>query len=222
MEWFAHFLVPIGLGLLGFIEPCTIGGHVAFLSSLAGQPKAHRLMSLAVFTATRTIAFGAIGIVVSLIGLLFVGGQQAFWLVFGLAYTALGALYIAGKAKYFMRGIVLPAAGEAQRSAVILGLILGVNIPACAAPLLFAVAGSAVGARTFLLGFMTLALFGLALSAPLFVVAMAPKISNVVQALGSSSRRTHQIIGSILVLVGVWSMWFGLYVDPADWQLQQQ
>lgn len=222
MEWFAHFVVPLGLGLLGFIEPCSIGGHVAFLSSLSNQTKSRRLMSLALFTAARTIAFGAIGAAVALIGLLFVSGQKAFWLLFGLAYAALGVAYLTGKAKYLMRGITLPAPGHEQRSSLVLGLILGVNIPACAAPLLFAVAGGAIGAGTFLLGFTTLAVFGLALSAPLFVVALTPGISNVVLAMGSPSRRTHLIIGGILVVVGTWSMWFGLFVDPADWQLQQR
>lgn len=27
-------LLPVGLGLLGFIEPCTIGGHLLFLLPL--------------------------------------------------------------------------------------------------------------------------------------------------------------------------------------------
>jgi len=221
VEWFAHLLVPLGLGLLGFIEPCTVGGHIAFLSSLADQTKARKLASLAVFTVARTIIFGAIGSVVSLVGLLFVSGQKTFWFVFGLAYIALGAVYLAGRAKH-LRGIDVSTDHHSKRSALVLGLILGLNVPACAAPLLFAVAGSAVGAGTISRGFATMALFGLALSAPLFVVALAPKISNVIRALGSHSRRTHWIIGSILVLVGVWSLWFGLFVDPADWQLQQQ
>jgi cytochrome c-type biogenesis protein len=222
VEWFAHFLVPLALGLLGFIEPCSIGGHLAFLSSLAGQSTTRRLTSLAVFTAARTTIFGALGIVVSLVGLLFVDGQKIFWFLFGLAYIVLGAVYLAGKAVHLMRGIGFAADSSSRSNSLVLGLILGLNVPACAAPLLFAVAGSAVGASTFLLGFTTLAVFGLALSAPLFVVALAPGISNVVLALGAHSRRTQLTIGGVLVLVGVWAALFGLFVDPADWQLQQK
>jgi len=29
----ATILLPIGLGLLGFIEPCTIGAHLIYLRS---------------------------------------------------------------------------------------------------------------------------------------------------------------------------------------------
>ena len=220
MEWFAHFMLPLGLGLFGFIEPCSIGGHIAFLGALSDQPKSRQLASLAVFTAARTIVFGVIGIAVSFIGLLFVGGQKTFWILFGVAYIALGVLYLSGKSQLFMRILALPSRSSSQRSAIVFGLILGVNIPACAAPLLFAVAGSAAGANSLLLGFTTLAVFGFALSAPLFAVAFTPKVSNVIPLLGSTSRRLHLAIGGILVLVGVWSVWFGLFVNPADWQLQ--
>lgn len=217
MELIAHVLLPLGLGLLGFVEPCSVGGHIAFLGSLAGQSAGRRLASLAAFTAARTVVAGAIGVLVSLIGVLFVVGQKTFWFAFGVAYVALGALYLAGKAKLLMRGIVAPAHAGARRSALLLGLVLGVNIPACAAPLLFAVAGGAAGAGSALLGFTTLALFGLALSAPLFVVALVPGVSNLVRGLGSSSRTVHRVTGVVLVLVGLWSVWFGLFVDPADW-----
>ena len=220
-EWSlaAHIFLPIGLGLLGFVEPCAIGSHMVVLGTLKEQSRTGRLASLLAFLATRTIVFGLVGIVVALVGQHFVTGQKAFWLIFGLAYVALGCLYLIGKAGLVMRRIGLRwQSPNGQRNAVVLGVLFGVNVPACAAPLLFAVAGSAAGAGVYAMGFTTMALFGLALSAPLLLISAVPKLARALEAVGSASQWLHRVIGSILIAVGVWSVWFALFVDPADWR----
>lgn len=220
-EWSlaAHIFLPIGLGLLGFVEPCAIGSHMVVLGTLKEQSRTGRLASLLAFLATRTIAFGLVGIVVAVIGQYFVAGQKAFWLIFGLAYAVLGFLYLNGKAGLLMRRIGLRGQSQRdQRNAVVLGVLFGVNVPACAAPLLFVVAGSAAGAGAYATGFMTMALFGLALSAPLLLVVAIPNLARGLEAVGNTSRWLHRLIGGILIAVGVWSIWFGLFVDPANWQ----
>ena len=222
-EWSlsAQVLLPIGLGLFGFVEPCALGGHLVFLDSMRGRGRAAQLISLVVFALTRTLAMGVVGLVVAVIGQLFVTTQKTFWLLFGLAYLVLGALYMTGKAGLLMRRIGLGGGSNAVwKNAVVLGLVLGVNIPACAAPLLFAVAGLAAGSQTYAIGFVTMALFGLALSAPLMAMALLPAISRTIESLASMSRRLHLVVGGLLIVVGLWSAWFGLFVDPADWQLQ--
>jgi len=221
-EWSlaAHIFLPIGLGLLGFVEPCAVGGHMVVLGTLNEQSRTSRLTSLLVFMVTRTMAYGVVGIVVVLIGQYFVAGQKAFWLIFGLAYAALGFLYIFGKVGLLMRRIGLHRPSpRGQRNAVLLGVLFGANVPACAAPLLFAVAGSAAGAGDYAAGFITMALFGLALSAPLLLIVAVPRFVRVLEAVGGASQWLHRFIGVILIAVGVWSVWFGLFVDPADWQL---
>lgn len=57
-----------------------------------------------------------------------------------------------------------------------LGLLFGLNVPACAAPLLLALlAGTAAAPGVTLLGgFVSLAVFGLALSLPLVVAVLIP------------------------------------------------
>src|SRR3546814_1366678 len=63
-----------------------------------------------------------------------------------------------------------------------LGLLFGLNIPACAAPLLLALlAGAATTGATLLSGFVALAVFGLALSLPL--VARSEEHTSELQSL---------------------------------------
>ena len=222
-EWSlsAHVLLPIGLGLFGFVEPCAIGGHLVLLDSLRGRARSSQLASLLLFTAIRTLTMGAVGLMVVVIGHLFIPTQKVFWLLFGLTYTALGVLYITGKAGLLMRRIGLGGIDDTPgRNALSLGLVLGFNVPACAAPLLFAVAGFTAGSQTYAAGFVTMGLFGLALSAPLVAVAQVPVISRTIESLATMSRRLHWVVGGVFLTAGLWSIWFGLFVNPADWQMQ--
>ena len=220
-EWSlaTHLIFPASLGLLGFIEPCAIGSHMVVLGALAEQSRAKRAGSLLIFVLTRTVALGLVGVVVAAIGQQFIVGQKVFWFLFGFAYVMLGALYFAGKGRLLAGGI---GAGRrlanGRRGAVALGVLFGLSVPACAAPLLFAVAASATGANAYALGFATMALFGLALSAPLLFVAAIPKLARALEGMRSAPRWVRRTVGILLVAMGAWSIWFGLFVDPTDWQ----
>lgn len=222
MEWAltAHLVLPVTLGLLGFIEPCAIGSHMVALGAVSARSRAEQAVSLLLFVLTRTVVFGLVGLIVAYIGHQFVVGQKVFWLLFGSAYVILGALYFAGKTGWLSYGV---GAGQrlasGQRGAVGLGILFGLSVPACAAPLLFAVAASASNASAHLLGFVTMALFGLALSAPLLVVAVVPKCSVALVRIRAGAPRVRRTLGALLVGMGAWSIWFGLFVDPTDWQL---
>ncbi|NND00339.1 MAG: hypothetical protein HKN85_09170 [Gammaproteobacteria bacterium] len=216
-----QLLLPIGLGLFGFIEPCAIGGHLVFLSTLRGQSRVSHSISLLFFTAIRTLVMGVVGLLVATIGKVFVDAQKAFWLIFGLLYIGLGLTYLLGKANVLMRRVSPHRPGPIQnRNTAILGLLFGVNIPACAAPLLLAVAAAAGGTGAPAMGFMTMALFGLALSAPLFLIVAVPALDNLLRVVFEArSVRLHAVIGIALIGFGLWAVWFGLFVDPTTWQL---
>ncbi len=47
------FFLPIGLGLLGVIEPCSIGASLLFLKSIENSPSRVKLVQAGVFTLTR-------------------------------------------------------------------------------------------------------------------------------------------------------------------------
>jgi cytochrome c-type biogenesis protein len=215
----ASVLLPIGLGLFGFIEPCSIGSTLVFIKVMEGRNAAVKLWQVGVFTTTRALFIGALGAVAVLVGSAFIGFQKAMWTALGLFYVALGLLYVTGRAGYLMTslGPSLARIGEVRGSAA-LGLLFGLNIPACSAPLLFALLGAAaasgVSGATLAKGFSSLALFGIALSLPLVVAVLIPAARRALDWLAGLSRRVPFWTGIVLIALGLWSVWFGLFVTP--------
>jgi cytochrome c-type biogenesis protein len=212
-------LLPIGLGLFGFIEPCSIGSTLVFIKVMEGRSPRVKLWQIGVFTATRALFIGALGAVAVVVGSAFIGFQKAMWTGLGVVYVALGVLFLAGRASHIMisLGPGLARIGDVRGSAA-LGLLFGLNIPACSAPLLFALLGAAaasgVSGATLASGFSSLALFGLALSLPLAVAVLIPAARRALDWLAGLSGRVPRWTGIVLIALGIWSIWFGLFVTP--------
>jgi cytochrome c-type biogenesis protein len=209
--------LPIGLGLLGFVEPCSIGSTLIVIKHLEGRDAAGKLMQIGAFAGTRATFMGVLGMSAVVLGAAFLGFQRAAWIALGVLYVALGVLYLTGTIGPLMvsLGPKLGRLADLHGSAA-LGLLFGLNIPACAAPLLFALlgaaaAGGAAGAP-LASGFVALALFGLALSLPLIVAVLFEPARRALDWLAGLSRRLPFWTGLLLVALGVWSIWFGLYV----------
>ncbi len=209
--------LPIGLGLFGFVEPCSIGSTLLFVKYLEGKSAATRLAEVSVFAATRAVFIGTLGIIAVLVGSTFLGFQQGVWVLLGGVYAGLGAFFLLGQ-----QGRLMVALGPrlARMSEIggpaSLGVLFGLNIPACAAPLLFALLGAAAagGASggTLASGFIALALFGLALSIPLVVAVLFQPARRGLDWLAALSRRMPFWTGILFVALGLWSIWFGLFV----------
>ncbi|HEX9672369.1 MAG TPA: cytochrome c biogenesis protein CcdA [Burkholderiales bacterium] len=214
----AAILLPIGLGLFGFIEPCSIGSTLVFIKVMEGRPPAVKLWQVGVFTVTRALFIGALGGIAVLVGSVFIGFQKAMWTGLGGLYIALGLLFVTGRAGYIMTslGPSLARIGDVRGSAA-LGLLFGLNIPACSAPLLFALLGAAaaggVSGATLANGFSSLALFGFALSLPLAVAVLIPAARRALDWLARLSGRIPRWTGIVLIALGIWSIWFGLFVE---------
>ena len=184
---------------------------------MEGKPAAVKLAQAGVFTATRALFIGALGAVAAFIGSAFIGFQKTMWTGLGLLYVVLGLLYITGRASYLMAslGPSLARIGDVRGSAA-LGLLFGLNVPACSAPLLFALLGAAaaggVSGETLARGFSSLALFGFALSLPLVLAVLIPAARRALDWLARLSRRIPFWTGMVLIALGLWSVWFGLFV----------
>ncbi len=212
-------LLSVGLGLLGFIEPCSMGVNLLFIKYLEGKAAMRKWSQTAIFMLTRGLFIGILGALAALVGSSFVTAQKGLWILLGSAYLVLGILYLAGRAGFLMRtlGPGLHRLGR-TRGPVALGLLFGLNIPACAAPLLFALFGAAaVGGVTVAQGFGSLALFGLFLSAPLAVAVAWPPGERLLDRFAGLSRRIPRWTGAVLVAFGLWSIYFGLFVNLEDW-----
>ena len=216
----ALVLFPFALGLLGFIEPCSIGSSLLFLKYIEGREAVERVAQTVLFTLTRATFMGALGAMAALIGATVLGIQKAGWLFLGAVYVVLGVMYVTGKAGSLARRVG-PRLDRLSgtRGAVGLAVLFGLNVPACAAPLLFAVLGSATvsgasGVSQVGRGFLSLAVFGVALSMPLVVVVAWSRARRPLDRLSSLSARVPTWIGLLLVVFGLWSLYFGLFVSP--------
>ncbi len=215
-------ILPLGLGLLGFIEPCSIGSSVLFIKYIAGKDAATKVAHAVVFTLTRAAVIGGLGAIAAFIGAEFIAFQKAGWMLLGILYVALAGVYLAGKAGRLMRtlGPSLGRLSSGERGAAALAVLFGLNIPACAAPLLFAVLGSAaVGGAGSLgqaaaKGFVSLAVFGFALSLPLALAILWAPARHALDRAATFSVRAPILIGLLLIVLGLWSIYFGLFVTP--------
>lgn len=210
--------LPIGLGLLGFVEPCSIGSSLIFIKYLEGKSAAAKLAQVGMFTASRAVFIGLLGMLAAVLGGAFIGFQKGAWIALGLVYVGLGLLYIAGRA-----GRLMVALGPSLdrlsglRGSAALGLFFGLNIPACAAPLIFALLGMAaaggVSGGTLAAGFASLGLFGFALSLPLVVAVLFAPARRMLDRLAGLSQRLPFWTGLLLVGLGLWSIGFGVFAE---------
>ncbi len=211
-------LLPIGLGLLGFIEPCTVGGHLLFIGSQIERSISERLNAVLAFVATRSLVSGLAGGLIAFLGQTIITAQTGIWLIFGVIYLVIGTAFLVGSARFVKRGFSLsPARWKRAQNPFVMGLAFGLNIPACAAPILFGLLGLAATTGTVATGFTMMFVFGLFLSSPLALFAAVPKLATSLDALGEKMKQMRWLIGVIFALLGLWSIWFGLYVDPANW-----
>lgn len=211
MDLWALVAVPLGLGLLGFIEPCSLGSTLLFVKFLEGKGRWAKIRETAVFTVVRAGFVGTLGALAGLLGSMFLDLQRGFWVVLGVVYLALGAVYLLGRQGLLKRtvGPRIRALGD-DRGAAALGAVFGLNIPACAAPLLAGLLAAGVGAGDLAEGFLALAVFGLGLSLPLVAAVFWEQARAAIDRLGGLTRRIPGWTGAVLVAVGAWSIWFGL------------
>lgn len=97
MDLWALIVLPLGLGLLGFVEPCTVGSSLLFVKYLEGKETAAKLLETGVFAVTRAVFNGALGGAAALVGSAFLDVQRGFWVLLGAAYILLGLVYLAGQ-----------------------------------------------------------------------------------------------------------------------------
>lgn len=208
--------LPIGLGLLGFVEPCSIGSTMVFIKYLEGKGATEKLAQMGAFAAARALFMGLLGVLAVLVGAAFEGFQRGAWILLGAIYVGVGVLYLLGKSQV----LTVPLGpGLARLSGVRgsagLGLLFGLNVPACAAPLIFALLGAAavggIAGGTLAAGFISLALFGLALSLPLVLAVLFGPARRALDRLAGLSGRLPFWTGALLVVLGLWSIGFALF-----------
>ncbi len=200
MELYQIILVPIAFGLLGFVEPCSIGANIIFLGYLDSRGSS-RILEAVKFTLTRALFLGLIGLAVGILGQSLRIGAYSWSLALGILYVALG--FIGVFQRYRGSGLGSLDLGRylPKEGAIPLGVVFGLSAPACSLPLFLALIGFGTikGAG---IGFLTLFLFGLALSAPLLWIARSKKADEALRRLGRLAGRIPYLSESVLIFVG--------------------
>lgn len=200
-------LLPIGLGLLGFFEPCSLGANILFLNLLAKSDAGHRMREALVFTGTRALFLGLLGAVAALAAQPLARAQAGYSLILGVFYIGLGLTSLAGAWKWTFPTSVDPGQLLLRWTgrAAPLGVVFGLTAPTCAAPLFLALVGQASpgGAAR---GFTTLSLFGLALSAPLVATAASARAEAVLRRARAWAGRVPAAAGLVLIGLGILSI----------------
>ena len=143
-------LFNLVLGLLGFIEPCWIGAGLLFLQYVGGKDARTKTVQAVVFTLTRAIFIGALA---AILGAAFIrvqkSGLDAAWGALPRDRNGLSH-WPDGDPEALARPWPEAALRRQWRSRC-----SGLNIPACAAPLLFAILGMAAADGAVLDGMAT-------------------------------------------------------------------
>lgn len=211
MDIIQSLILAVGLGLLGFVEPCSVGSHLIFIRTMKDWSARQRLIQTLLFTLSRALLMAGLGIVAAVIGGAFEGLQYGFWAALGSLYVVLGLIYLAGGAGWLMKHLNRALPGRpGTGSSVALGAIFGFNIPACAAPLLAVLLGDAAARSAagngVVYGGITLLVFGLALSAPLVLAVYTGFGRRLLDAITRLTSRMPRWTGVVLVLLGIWSI----------------
>jgi cytochrome c-type biogenesis protein len=201
MEVYQIILIPIAFGLLGFIEPCSIGANIIFLGYLQSR-KMGKVWEAIKFTITRALFLGLVGLLVGVVGQPMRTGTYSYSLLLGVGYVVLGLLGLwwsyrgTGLASLDL-GRYLPREGTFP-----LGVIFGLTAPACSLPLFLALLGLGVVEAAWV-GFVSLFLFGLALSAPLVLISRSERAEEILRSLGTKAAKVPYVAALMLISVGV-------------------
>jgi cytochrome c-type biogenesis protein len=200
-------LTPIGLGLLGFVEPCSLGANAVFLNYVAPLSGWRRIAEALIFTLSRGVFLGLIGAAAGAVGGAVLALQRWYIMALGVAFVLLGVLVLTGGSRYLPR---LPGAGGGRLrrlhpGALLLGIVFGLSAPACATPLL-----AALVARSLPLGaaggFLHMFVFGVAMSAPLIGLAGWHGWQRSLERLRTLQPYVPYLTGGALLLIGVYGI----------------
>ena len=178
-----------------------------------------RLGAAMIFLLARLVVMGGFGGMIVVLGQRLIGVQTGAWLIFGVIYLGLGFAIFAGWDKSMRRRIgFAPERWKAASNPLVQGLAFGLNIPACAAPILFGLMGAATVSGSAMIGFVMMAVFAFALSLPLLPLSIVPSLARPLDRLADWLRPRRWLLGAIFVGLGIWSVWFGLFVEPINWR----
>ncbi|MBI4082240.1 MAG: hypothetical protein HY423_06465 [Candidatus Lambdaproteobacteria bacterium] len=201
-------LIPLAFGLVGFVEPCSIGIHMLFLGSVSEAGPRQRLAGIAAFAAVRMLLMATLGLSAAWIGTRLFAWQSGWFVALGAAYLGVGAWLAFGRGSLTgpMQSPWLSGAWLADLPAgrpVLLGLLGGLTIPACAIPLVAVLIGQSLLLGDLARGALSLLVFALALSLPLLPLVWWQGGQALLARISGIARRYRRGLGVVIMLLGI-------------------
>ena len=206
MSLYELLIIPVLFGLVGFFEPCSLGINLIFLNRVQNMERKKRIGESVLFTLVRAFILALVGLTAAFIGSKFIKIQFSLFIFLGIAYILLGIIAIINMYHPVFKTDINLAKYLKHRGALSLGLVFGLVIPACAIALVIALVGRAVLAGNLFEGFISLFVFGLALSSPLIFISYSKKSNKIIQNISMKAKKIPWLTGAILILVGVLTM----------------
>jgi cytochrome c-type biogenesis protein len=215
MTFYSVIILPFIFGLIGFVEPCSMGINMMFLSSIDRTSSARRFREIAVLMLVRAFVLALLGLSVSLVGNSLFSFERFLFIFLASIYIAVGFLMILsnsllGKLRNVhiahWLGLDLKE-GSLKR----FGLIAGLTIPACAIPLITILLGQSLLTGDIITGFIALFVFGLALTVPLAAFSFFKGGMVWLSWIAERAKKLRVVGGVILILIGIATFFSGSY-----------
>lgn len=206
-------------GLVATVNPCGFAMLPAYLSYFMGidtdddsrRPLRSALSVAALVSVGFIAVFAVAGILITTGFRLVIDVIPWLALAIGIGITLLGIAMLFG----FELSVGLPkakraAAGRGGASKVTFGASYGVASLSCTLPVFLTVVGTQVTRGSFVSGIATFVAYGLGMSLMLVGVTVALALGKeaLVSRLRDSARYINRIAGAILVVAGLYIVWF--------------
>jgi cytochrome c-type biogenesis protein len=198
--------MPVFFGLIGFIEPCSLGINIIFLNRVKGYSRAKRISETFVFSLVRGFFLAIVGMSAALIGSKIITLQSTLFWVLGGVYIFLGVLAIINMYIPIFKYELNLSKYLRNVEGIALGFIFGLIIPACAISFVLALIGKSILLGNLVEGFISLFLFGIALSAPLVIISLFNRSNEIIAKIAEKARHIPWLAGMVLIAVGLLTM----------------
>ncbi len=205
--------MPLVFGVVGAFTPCALGINAVFLGRIAGKSKHQRLTEWLLFSLTRAAFLAILGLAFGLLGQLVGDFVRGYQVIISYGLILLGTLFIASRFWPLpLPGLsLMPAVanlGETHRTsaggALALGVVFGLDIPACASPLVLGLLAQTVLVGNYLFGVIALFIFGVGMSLPVLIVGAFDGANHwLLNAARHYGATFYLAAGGLLILVGV-------------------
>jgi len=211
MNIYDLIVIPIAWGLIGFIEPCSIGINTLFLSHIQYKKDKNLFWEITIFILVRSLTLASLGFLLAWGGKEFFVIERSVFIVLGALYIIMGIIVLLNKRFPLMKNINMQKLVGAHRKSAHLGFMFGLIIPACALPFIFILLGKAIILQSALMAFFSLFVFGLTLSLPLYYFGLSKRGLQALTWIGKKVKNVPYLVGAVFILIGILTAWSNVW-----------